>query len=35
MMWVFKIFPFLSRFPGKIIGMGFTPEHIQTKDVLK
>ncbi len=30
--WLFKHFPFLSRIPGRIIGMGFLPEHIQTKE---
>ncbi|MES2330287.1 MAG: FAD-dependent oxidoreductase [Bacteroidota bacterium] len=32
---MFKRFPFLTRIPAKIIGMGIRPEHIKTPDVGK
>lgn len=29
---LFKLFPFLTRLPAKVIGMGIRPEHIRTPD---
>jgi 2-polyprenyl-6-methoxyphenol hydroxylase-like FAD-dependent oxidoreductase len=31
---LFKMFPFLTRMPAKIIGMGIRPEHIKTPDTI-
>ncbi|MDB5282126.1 MAG: hypothetical protein JWO06_1201 [Bacteroidota bacterium] len=28
-LWLFRIFPFLTRIPARIVGMGFRPEHVQ------
>lgn len=28
-----RAFPFLQRFPARMVGMGFRPEHIQTSDI--
>jgi 2-polyprenyl-6-methoxyphenol hydroxylase-like FAD-dependent oxidoreductase len=29
-LWIFRHLPWLRRIPGRIVGMGFRPEHIQT-----
>jgi 2-polyprenyl-6-methoxyphenol hydroxylase-like FAD-dependent oxidoreductase len=30
---LFKRFPWLRRIPGRLIGMGFRPEHVYTREI--
>ena len=30
---LFKRFPWLRRIPGRLIGMGFRPEHVHTPEI--
>jgi hypothetical protein len=32
---VLRRFPYLSRFPARVVGLGFRPEHVRTPDVTR
>jgi 2-polyprenyl-6-methoxyphenol hydroxylase-like FAD-dependent oxidoreductase len=35
LLYLFRRFPFLRRFPARLVGIGFRPEHIHTPDAFK
>jgi len=32
---LFNRFPFLRRFPARLLGMGFRPEHVESPELLR